>query len=148
MDKHQAISRSHLENLLLPAQISESPDIRDDKRDPKLIVGAHLPQRNAPIFDSQPATIPVVTDLYQLILQRIVGDVVAYAAGDVEALASLTAVADQSANLIGLGLQHQWIGVQPEIRDGKEKSLVRLDFCQCSDGGELPIGAALRVVFQ
>src|ERR1700692_4783071 len=103
MDKRRAVSRSHLENLLLSAQISESSNIRDDERDAKLIVGPHLPQRDAPVFDSQPATISVVTDLHQLILQRIVGDVVAYAAGDVEALAGLAAVADQSANLIGLG---------------------------------------------
>jgi hypothetical protein len=37
-------------NFFLPPQIPKRPDIRDDKRRPKLIFRAHLAQRDAAVF--------------------------------------------------------------------------------------------------
>ena len=96
----------------------------------------------------KPAAIPVVADLDQLILQRTVGEVVADPAGDIEALARFAALTDQRANLIRLGLEHERIDAQPEVRDGEEEVLVRLDFRERTDRRELPVRASLRVVLQ
>ena len=53
-----------LKNPLLTPQIPKRSNIRDNKRHAKLIVGTHLPQRNPPVLQRQPAATPVVTDLH------------------------------------------------------------------------------------
>ena len=49
----------------------------------------------------------------------------------------------------GEGILREIVGAdREEIRDRREKSLVRFELCQRADGGELAAVAALRVVFQ
>src|SRR3984957_5961334 len=65
------------ENLLLPPQVAERPDVRDDQRDPKLIFSADVAQREPLVPHRQPAARTVVAHLRQLVLRQILPQVVA-----------------------------------------------------------------------
>src|SRR5262249_25005348 len=129
-------------------QVSERSNVRDDERHAKLIVGSYLPQRDAPVLQRQSAAVSVVTHLHQLVLQRVVRDVVADSRREVEALPRLRSVPDQRPNLIRLRWQYEGIRIQAKIGHGEEKFLVRLDLRQRPDGRQLSRRPALRVIFQ
>ena len=59
------------------AQIPERADVRDDKRDSELILRAHLPEVDAPVLHGQAAAAAVVTELNDLVLQRLIFEVIA-----------------------------------------------------------------------
>src|SRR5947199_2480658 len=63
-------SCSRLEQLLLPPQISKGPDIRQSEIKPELVLIPYRPQRKPAIFNAEPATIPVVSDLRRRVLQK------------------------------------------------------------------------------
>src|SRR5690349_6313773 len=78
-------TRPSLKNLLLAAQIPESADVRDDECDAELILRAHLPEIDAPILDGEPAAASVVTHLNDLVLQRLVFEIVAESGDEIKA---------------------------------------------------------------
>ena len=97
---HSAVNLFRLKDFFLPAEVSEVADVGDDEGDAKLIVGADLAEFEAAVFEGESAAAAVVADLDELILQGVVGDVVAHTCGDVETLFCIAAVTDQGANLI------------------------------------------------
>ena len=92
--KDSQIAARYLKDPFLAAQVAKGSDVGDGKRDTKLIFGAHLAQRDAPVFEGKPAAISVVCDLRDLVLQRAVLDVVAHATGEIKAFAIEASVAD------------------------------------------------------
>ena len=70
-------THASLKNLLLMTQIPEGADVRDDECETELILRAHLPEVDAPVLDSESAAAPVVTHLDDLVLQRLVFEIVA-----------------------------------------------------------------------
>src|SRR5437879_11822554 len=82
------------------AQIPEGADVRDDKCKTELIFRAHLPEVDAPILDGESAAAPVVTHLDDLVLQRLVFEIVAETGNQIKTSARFAAVADQRANLV------------------------------------------------
>src|ERR1051326_1445324 len=120
-----AIMKTSSENTFLVPQISKRPDVRDDKGHPYLIIRTHLPQGQPSIFQGDATTLPVVAHLRKLVLQSARSDVITHPGGDVESAARFAAVTQQHAHLVRKWLQ-DGIGLQPEMRDGGEKFLVRL----------------------
>src|SRR6266478_1881342 len=80
-------------------QIPERADVRDNERDAELILRTYLAEVDAPIFDGDAAASPVVTELHDLVLQRLVVEVVADTRDEIKTLAGFASVADQRANL-------------------------------------------------
>src|SRR2546425_286924 len=74
-------SRGTLENPFLAAQIAERSDVREDQRHAELVFRAHLAERDAAVFERDAAAAAVVADLHKLVLQGVVGQIVADAAG-------------------------------------------------------------------
>jgi|SRR5580704_732305 hypothetical protein len=97
---HSAVNLFRLKDFFLPAEVSEVADVGDDEGDFELVVGANLAKFEAAILEGEAAAAAVVADLDELILQGVVGDVVAHTRSDVEPLFCIAAVADQGANLI------------------------------------------------
>lgn len=81
------------------AQIPESANIRDDEGDAELIFSANLSEVDAAVFYGQAAAVTVVTKLHELVLQRFVFEIVAYAGNEVNALACFASVAHEGADL-------------------------------------------------
>src|SRR5438045_6398374 len=133
-----------LENALLAAQISEGSNVRDDEGHAELIVVAHLPQRDAAVFEGEPAARAVVADLHQLVLPGIVDEVVAQPSGEVEAATRFSAIADEHANLIGEWLE-DGVGEDAEMRDGGEEFAVGFDLQESAHGAEF---VELRIVLE
>ena len=126
------------------AEVAECADVRDDERHAELILRTDLAESDAAVFDRETAAAPVVADLHKLVLQCIVGDVVADASGGVESFAVEAAVAEESPNLIGERLQDR-AGLQTEVRDGGEELAVGLHFEKSADSGDfLEIGVILK----
>ena len=89
-----------LEDFFLVTQIPEGTDVGNDEGDAELIVSPDLAEFEAAIFERQAAAAAVVADFHELVLQRVIGEVVAHARRDVESFARFAAVTDQRANLI------------------------------------------------
>ena len=58
-------------------QIPEGADVRDDECETELILRAYPPEIDASILDGESAAAPVVTHLNNLVLQRLVFEIVA-----------------------------------------------------------------------
>jgi hypothetical protein len=111
-------------------QVPKRPDVGDDKRYAELILRAHLPQIDAAVFDSQAAAATVVTELSDLVLQRLIFEVVADTSDEIKALAGFTPIADERANLVRKRLlevrrRGRRIIVQPEVGSSDEKLSIR-----------------------
>src|SRR5882724_7793446 len=85
--------------FLLVAEISEGADVGDNERDTELVLRAHLAEVDAPVFDGEAAAATVVTELRDLVLQRLVLEVVSDSGDQIKTLARFIAVADERANL-------------------------------------------------
>src|SRR6267143_2177509 len=133
-----------LKNLFLAAKISEGAEIGNDQRRAELIIGANRAKSHAAIAQGDAAAAAVVADLDDLVLKRAVRNVVADPGGEVEAPASLGAIADQRTNLVGERLQ-DGVGLQAEMRDGSEEFLVGFHLKQCADHGDL---RKLRIIVE
>src|SRR6266851_1734745 len=156
-------TRDGLEDFFLMKEIPESADVRDDERDAELILRAHLPEVDAPIFDSEAAAAAVVTELNDLVLQRLVLEIVADTRDEIEALAGFAAVADERANLARKRLlenrkhrrrlerkiaEHRII-IQAEEGSCGEEFPIRLHFQERTDGDEsLNLGIVLKNLLQ
>src|SRR5467141_953393 len=139
-----ASSPRPLEQLFLPPQISERPDVGNDQGDAELVLRAHLPKGQAAILDRDSAAGAVVADLHQLILQVLLLNVVAHAKRGVPAPAVQVAVSHQRANLICERLQNAVV-VDGEMRHRKIEILIWANFQQSARGRE-PL--APGVIFQ
>ena len=115
-------------------QIPEGADVRDNERDAELILSAYLAEVDASIFDGDATASPVVTELRDLILQRLVFEVVTDTGDEINAFAGFASVADERSNLARKRLleerkHRRWLDgkiaecrivVQPEER-GRDK---------------------------
>src|SRR2546427_296152 len=63
---------AQLEDSFLVTEIPEVANVRDDEREAELILRAHLPEVDAAIFDGEATAAAVVTELNDLVLQRLV----------------------------------------------------------------------------
>src|SRR5216683_6230557 len=132
------------------AEVPEGPDVRNDERETELIFRAHLPKVDAAIFDGEAAAAAVVTELNDLVLQRLVFEVVAETGNEIKAFAGFAAVTDEPANLVRKRLLEReergrqrnghvtlrGIVIQTEMGDGSEKFPIRLHFQERADGDE------------
>src|SRR5437879_4854459 len=136
------------------AQIPECADVRDDKRDSELILRAHLPEVDAPVFDGQTAAAAVITELRDLILQRFVLEVVAHPGYEVKAFARFAAVPNKRSNLVRKRLlevrrRGRGIIVQTKVGSSDEKLSIRLYLQEGADGDEsLDLRVVLHNLFQ
>src|SRR5271163_499775 len=133
-----------LEDFFLVAEIAEGADVGDDEGDAELVFCADLAEGDAAVFDGEAAAVAVVADLDELVLQGLVGEIVADAGGEVEAGAGFAAIADEGAHLVGKRLK-DGIGLQTEVRDGGEEFAVGLDLQQRSYSGDV---VELGIVFE
>src|SRR5215467_11747620 len=131
-----------LEDSFLSPQVAERSDIRDRKRHAKLILRAHLSQRDTPVLQRNSAAVSVVGNLRDLVLQRTVLNVVAHATREVESFAVESPVSHQSANLIRKRLQNRVI-LNMKVRHSRKEFTVRLYFHQRAFRHNL---AQLRIV--
>src|SRR5690348_13958318 len=66
-----------LENFVPMPQIAECPDVGNDERHAKLVFRADVGEVDAAIFQREAAAASVVSGLHDLVLQRLIGEVVA-----------------------------------------------------------------------
>ena len=118
-----------LENLFLPAQIPERSDVSNDQRHAKLIFRADRAERQAPVFQRDPAAGSVVADLHELILQDLLLDVIAESDRGIPPAAVHVAISDLGADLIRERLQNGGV-VDGKMRHGKIEILIGLKFQQ------------------
>src|ERR1700722_17337003 len=138
----EARRRGGLKDFVLAAEIAEGSDVGNDEGGGETIFCADLAEVNAAVLKSEATAVSVVADLHELALQGVVGEIVAYAGGEVESFARQVAVAEEGADLVGEGLLEgdeagRWrkggiafdgIVVEAEVGDGGEKFTVRFDF--------------------
>src|SRR6266849_891941 len=136
------------------AQIPEIADVRDDEREAKLILRAHLPEVDAAIFDGEAAAAAVVAELNDLVLQRLVFEVVADTGDEIQAFAGFAPVADERANLIRKRLleirrHRRRIVIQAEVPSSDKEFPIRLYFQERADGDQsLNLGVVLKNLLQ
>src|ERR1700723_1177635 len=149
-DSECAVMRSASKDLLLAPQIPGGAEIRDADYDAELVLVADRAERKAAVFEADAAARAVVGHLHDLVLERLLDEIVTRPEGDVPASAVLIPVAKQRPYLIGalLEIRRRRRGIQRKIQRGEvrkrnEGFLVRLVFQQRPDSGQ-PV--ALRVV--
>src|SRR6266851_7901006 len=136
------------------AQIPEIADVRDDERNAELILRAHLPEVDAAIFDGEAAAAAVVAELNDLVLQRLVFEVVAHTGDEVKAFARFAPVAGERANLIRKRLlevrrHRRRIVIQAEVSSSNKEFPIRLYLQERADGDQsLNLGVVLKNLFQ
>src|ERR1035437_4259454 len=91
---------SQLVQPLLPSEVAERSHVRQRKRETILILVAHRSQREAPVFQAQAATVPVISRLRRRILQRSMVRVKPEAAGGAQATLVELTVAKQHSKLV------------------------------------------------
>src|SRR5579863_4214278 len=84
-----------LKDFVLAAEISEGADVGDDESGGEPIFGADLAEVDAAVLEGEAATTAIVAHLHELALQSLVGEVIAYAGGEIETLARQISVAKQ-----------------------------------------------------
>src|SRR5260370_29403162 len=136
------------------AQIPEAAEVRDEERDAKLILRAHLPEVDAAIFEGEAAAAAVVAELNDLVLQRLVFEVVADTGDEIKAFAGFAPVADERANLIRKRLlevrrHRRRIVIQAEVSSSDKEFPIRLYFQERADGDQsLNLGVVLKNLLQ
>jgi hypothetical protein len=129
-------------------EVSEGADDRDDERDVELILRAHLPEVDAAILDGEAAA--VVTNLNDLVLQRLVLEIVADTGDEIKSLAGFASVADEPVDLVRKRLLERYelgrqgngqitlrgIVVQAEMDNGGEKFPIQLYFQEHANGDQ------------
>jgi len=85
-------------------EIPEGADVRDDEGNTKLVLRAYLAEVDAPVFDGDAAAGAVVTELRDLVLERLVLEVVSDAGNEIKTLAGFAAITNERANLV-----RQWL---------------------------------------
>ena len=157
--KQRDTRRKALEDAFLAAEITEGADVGNDEGGGKAILRADLAEVDAAIFEGEAAAAPVVADLHKLVLQGLVGEVVANPGSEIETPARQVSVAKESANLVGEGLlkrdKTRWgrwrkvgfhgVGIQAEMGEGGEEFAVGLYFEERADGDE---ALNLRIVLE
>src|SRR5260221_11000403 len=93
-----------LENVFVASQISKGPDVSNDQCDSELILGAALPEGQAPILERDSAAGAVVADLHQLILQKLLLEVIAEAKRGIPTATIQVPISYLRTNLICEGL--------------------------------------------
>ena len=93
-----------LEDAFLAAEITEGADVGDDEGGGKTVFCADLAKVDAAVLEGETAAAAVVADLHELVLQGLVGEVVADTRGEIESPARQVSVAKKGANLVGEGL--------------------------------------------
>src|SRR5690348_3388947 len=125
------------------AQIPKGADVRDDECKTKLIFRAHLPEVDAPVLDSKSAAAAVEAYLDDLVLQRLVFEIVAETGNQIEASARFAAIADQPANLVRKRLlengQH-WRRLSRKIAECR----IVIQAEESSSGKEFPVWLHLQ----
>src|SRR6266446_9445492 len=154
---------SPLKKLFLMAQVSESADVRDNECETELVLCTYLSEVDAPILDGESAAAPVVTHLDDLVLQRLVFEIVAETGNRIKTSARFAAVADQRANLVRKRLlknRQHWrrlrrkitehrIVIQAEESSGGKEFPIRLHLQQRADGNKsLDLGIVLKDLLQ
>src|SRR5580658_3073755 len=148
-----------LEDFFLAAEITEGADVGDDEGGGETIFGADLAEVDAAILEGKAAAVSVIADLDELALEDLVGEIVADAGCEIEALAGQVAVTEKGADLVGKRLvkgHEAWRGhereigldgviVQAEVGDGGEELAVRLDLEERANGRE---ALNLRIVLE
>src|SRR6202022_3876407 len=144
-------------------EIPEVADVRDDERETELVLRAHLPEVEAGIFDGKPAAAAVVTELNELVLQRLVLEIVAEARDQIKSLARFASVTHKAANLVRKRLlevnslrgrvqrklAERRIGIQAEVGDSGEEFPIGLYFQERTDGDEsLNLGIVVKNLLQ
>src|SRR5207245_8582159 len=104
-----------LENPFLAAQIAERSDVREDQGHAELVFRAHLAERDAAVFERDAAAAAVVADLHKLVLQGVLGQIVAVAAGGAEGLAVELPGTNEAADPARAPLQHG-VRIQAAVR--------------------------------
>src|SRR5260370_32712839 len=99
---------SSLKKLFLMAQVSESADVRDNECETELVLCPYLSEVDAPILDGESAAAPVVTHLDDLVLQRLVFEIVAETGNQIKTSTRFAAVSDQRAHLVRQRLLINW----------------------------------------
>src|SRR5207302_8199955 len=158
-----ALQKPLLEDFFLVTEIPEGADVGNDERQAELILRPHLPEIDASIFDSEATAAAVVTELSDLVLQRLVLEIVAQTCDEIEPLAGFASVADEPANLVGIRLlehgQHRRrleskiagrrIVIQAEVGNGGKSFPIRFYFQERADGDEsLNSGIVLKNLLQ
>src|SRR3989475_2460291 len=154
---------AQLEDSFLVTEIPEVANVRDDEREAELILRAHLPEVDAAIFDGEATAAAVVTELNDLVLQRLVLEIVAQAGDEIKAFAGFASVADQPANLVRKRLlevnrlrrrrerkiaEHR-VGIQAEVGNRGEKFPIRPYFQERAYGDEsLNLGIVMKNLLQ
>src|SRR5467141_682188 len=163
-DRRRQVLHNHpLEDSFLMTEIPEVANVRDDEREAELILRAHLPEVDAAIFDGQATAAAVVTELNDLVLQRLVLEIVAQAGDEIKAFAGFASVADQPANLVRKRLlevnrlrrrrerkiaEHR-VGIQAEVGNRGEKFPIRPYFQERAYGDEsLNLGIVVKNLLQ
>jgi len=157
--KKRDTRRQALEDAFLAAEITEGADVGNDEGGGKAVLCADLAEVDAAIFEGEAAAAAIVADLHELVLQGLVGEVVANPRSEIETPARQVSVAEQGANLVREGLlkghkskwrRHRKIGfdgivIQAEMGDGGEEFAVGLYFEERADGDE---ALDLRIVLE
>src|SRR6202162_5941785 len=97
---------SRLEQLLLPAQISERSDVCKIQRDAKLVFSPDHSERKAPVLERNSAAGSVIAYFDEFVLQGILLDVIAKTRFRVPAASVRRAISHLGPNLIRGRLQH------------------------------------------
>src|SRR5579859_6006238 len=157
--KKRETSRKALEDAFLAAEITEGADVGNDEGGGKAVLRADLAEVDAAIFEGEAAAAPVVADLHELVLQGLVGEVVANPGSEIKTSARQVSVAEHGAKLVGEGLLKghksrrrrrgkvglDGIVIQTEMGDGGEEFAVGLYFEERADGDE---ALDLRIVLE
>src|ERR1700733_48923 len=145
-----AVMQSGLKDLLLAPQIPGGAEVRNAEDDAVLVLVADRAERKAPVFKTYAAARAVVGHLHDLVLKRLLDEIVTGPEGDVPAAAVLVPVTKQCPYLIGvlLEIRRRRRRIQRKIQRGKvrkrdERFLVRFVFQKSPDRGQ-PV--ALRIV--
>src|SRR6266851_3405395 len=129
-------------------KIFERTDVGDHERDAELILGADLAKVDAAVFEGDAAAVAVVTGLDDLVLQRLIGEVVADAGDEVETLSRFAAIPEERANLIrrrllegghrrwGLDVADRGIIFQAKVGNVGEDFVVGLHFKEGAVGDD------------
>lgn len=112
-------SPDKLEQSLLPAQVSESPEIRDEQRRAKLIVVAKRSESEAAVFKADPTTTAIVARLHDLVLQGTLDRIISERGRRVPPFAIQLAPAGGKTDLILVRLQYR-VSIQSKLSEADE----------------------------